>query len=284
MDKKRIMIVDDSTFSIAFIRNILEEHGYEVVGTAGTLDEVIEVMKTQRPDLVTMDMTLPGTDGFECTRAIRKIDPSVKVIIVSSMMDEEILQEAKKLHISGYVQKPVDEEELITNIERVISVEELYLFLQDYYFPVFKEALMDGMNRMTKVRIEFQNEYCCESEYQSKGISIIIGVIGRFSGRMLIDLSEETAKKIAGKMLRKETVEKEETIAALSEFANIISGNACSILNRKNKVLGLRVAPPSVLYGEHLLISAPSFKTMTAVATSEYGELLMNVGFQRGDE
>ena len=284
MDKKRIMIVDDSTFSIAFIRNILEEHGYEVVGTAGTLDEVIEVMKTQRPDLVTMDMTLPGTDGFECTRAIRKIDPSVKVIIVSSMMDEEILQEAKKLHISGYVQKPVDEEELITNIERVISVEELYLFLQDYYFPVFKEALMDGMNRMTKVRIEFQSEYCCESEYQSKGISIIIGVIGRFSGRMLIDLSEETAKKIAGKMLRKETVEKEETIAALSEFANIISGNACSILNRKNKVLGLRVAPPSVLYGEHLLISAPSFKTMTAVATSEYGELLMNVGFQRGDE
>lgn len=284
MDKKRIMIVDDSTFSIAFIRNILEEHGYEVVGTAGTLDEVIEVMKTQRPDLVTMDMTLPGTDGFECTRAIRKIDPSVKVIIVSSMMDEEILHEAKKLHISGYVQKPVDEEELITNIERVISVEELYLFLQDYYFPVFKEALMDGMNRMTKVRIEFQSEYCCESEYQSKGISIIIGVIGRFSGRMLIDLSEETAKKIAGKMLRKETVEKEETIAALSEFANIISGNACSILNRKNKVLGLRVAPPSVLYGEHLLISAPSFKTMTAVATSEYGELLMNVGFQRGDE
>lgn len=284
MEKKRIMIVDDSSFSIAFIRDIIEKNGYEVVGTAGTLEEVIEVTRKTKPDLVTMDMTLPGTDGFECTKVIHQIDSSIKVIVVSSMMDEELLHEAKKLHISGYVQKPVDEVELVTNIERILAVNELYLFLQDHFFAVFKESLLDGMNRMTKVLIEYTDEYCCKNEFQSSGISIIIGIIGKFSGRMLIDLSEDTAKKIAEKMLRKEGLERDEIIGALSEFANIVSGNACSVLNRKNKYLGLRVAPPSVLYGEHLLVSAPGFQTMTALATSDNGKLLINVGFQRGDE
>lgn len=284
MEKKRIMIVDDSSFSIAYIRGILEENGYEIVGTAGTLEEVKEIASRERPDLVTMDMTLIGTDGLECTKAIRDIDQSIKVLVVSSMMDEEIVNQANKLNICGYIQKPVDADELITNIQRVLAVDELYAFLQNEYFPVFKESLLDGMNRMTKVLIDYKDEYCCDREYKSKGISIIIGMIGKFSGRMLIDLSEETAKQIAEKMLRKEDLKRDEIIAALSEFANIISGNACSILNRKNKALGLRVAPPSVLYGEHLLVSAPEFKTMAAVSRSEFGDILINVGFQRGNE
>lgn len=284
MEKKKIMIVDDSSFSIALIRDILEENGYEVVGTAGTLDEVIEVTKNQRLNLVTMDMTLLGTDGFECTKAIHKIDPSIKVIVVSSMMDEEILYEAKKLHIAGYIQKPVDAEELIRNIERVLAVDELFAFLQENYFPVFKEALMDGMNRMTKTILQYQDEYRCDKEFQSKGYSIIIAMIGKFSGRLLLDLAEETAENIAKKMLRKDFVERDQIIAAMSEFTNIISGNACSILNRQNKSLGLRVTPPSVLYGEHLLVSVPNYETMTANASSECGAIMLNVGFQRGDE
>lgn len=284
MASKRIMIVDDSSFSIAYIRGILEENGYEVVGTAGTLEEVKEVTTREKPALVTMDMTLLGTDGLECTQAIREIDPTIKVIVVSSMMDDEIVNAANKLNVCGYIQKPVDADELITNVERVLAVEDLYDFLQEEYFSIFKESLLDGMNRMTKVLLEFKDEYCCDKEYQSRGISIIIGMIGKFSGRMLIDLSEETAKLIAEKMLRKEDVKRDEIIGALSEFANIISGNACSILNRRNKSLGLRVAPPSVLYGDHLLVSAPDFKTMAALSSSEYGEILINVGFQRGKE
>jgi len=284
MASKRIMIVDDSSFSIAYIRGILEENGYEVVGTAGTLEEVKEVTTREKPALVTMDMTLLGTDGLECTQAIREIDPTIKVIVVSSMMDDEIVNAANKLNVCGYIQKPVDADELITNVERVLAVEDLYDFLQEEYFSIFKESLLDGMNRMTKVLLEFKDEYCCDKEYQSRGISIIIGMIGKFSGRMLIDLSEETAKLIAEKMLRKEDVKRDEIIGALSEFANIISGNACSILNRKSKSLGLRVAPPSVLYGDHLLVSAPDFKTMAALSSSEYGDILINVGFQRGKE
>lgn len=284
MDKIRIVIVDDSPFSIAFLRDILEEKGCEVVGEASTLEEVKEVVKEKQPNLVTMDMTLPGTDGLECTRAIHEIDKNIKVIVVSSMMDEEIVNEAKLNHVSAYVQKPVDPEEIITVIHRVMASDELFSQLEMEAFPVFKEAMLDGMNRMTKTLITYKEEFTSNKEYESRGLTIIIGIIGKFAGRMLIDLSKETANNIALSLLRREPKNKDEVIAAISEFANIISGNACSLLNRKNKAFGLRVAPPSVLYGDSVFVSAPNFKTTTAIADTNFGELLLNTGFTRGDE
>ena len=280
----RIVIVDDSTFSIAFIRNILEGNGFDVVGDAGTLGEVKAVVKDKKPTLVTMDMTLPGTDGLECTRAIHEIDENIKVIVISSMMDEEIVNEAKKNKVSAYLQKPIDADELITAINRVMASDELYQSLEDEYFVVFKEALMDGMNKMTKTLLTFKNEYSSAEKHESAGMTIIIGIIGKFAGRMLIDLSKETANNIANAVFRRDPKNNDEMMAALGEFANIIAGNACSILNRKNKAFGLRLAPPSILSGESIFISAPTFETTTVTAETKFGEILLNVGFKKGEE
>lgn len=280
----RIVIVDDSAFSIAFIRNILDSNGFEVVGDAGSLDEVKEVIKDKKPTLVTMDMTLPGTDGLECTRAIHEIDENIKVIVISSMMDDEIVNEAKKNKVSAYLQKPIDADELVTTINRVMSSDELYEFLEDEYAAVFKEALMDGLNKMTKTLLTYKSEYSTNDQHESAGMTIIIGIIGKFSGRMLIDLSKETANNIAAAIFKREPKSNDELMAALGEFSNIIAGNACSILNRKNKALGLRLAPPSILTGDSVLISAPTFKTTSAIAETSFGELLLNVGFKMGVE
>lgn len=280
----RIVIVDDSAFSIAFIRNILDNNGFEVVGDAGSLEEVKEVIKDKKPTLVTMDMTLPGTDGLECTRAIHEIDENIKVIVISSMMDDEIVNEAKKNKVSAYLQKPIDADELVTTINRVMASDELYQFLEDEYVAVFKEALMDGLNKMTKTLLTYKSEYSTNEQHESAGMTIIIGIIGKFSGRMLIDLSKETANNIAAAIFKRETKSNDELMAALGEFSNIIAGNACSILNRKNKALGLRLAPPSILSGDSVLISAPTFKTTSAIAETSFGELLLNVGFKRGAE
>ena len=284
MDKIRIVIVDDSPFSIAILRGILEDKGYEVVGEAGTLEEVKEVIKDKRPALVTMDMTLPGTDGFECTRAVHEIDPNIKVIVVSSMMDEEIVNEAKVNKVSAYIQKPIDPDELIAAINGVMGSEELYKLLETDSFPVFKESLLDGVNKMTKTLLTFKEEYSADKEYISNGMTVIVGIIGKFAGRMLIDLSKETADNMAAALLRRAPKSNDEMIGAIAEFANIISGNACSVLNRKDRSLGLRVAPPSILHGDNVHISAPTFKTNTAIAESNFGDLLINVGFTRGEE
>lgn len=284
MEKMRIVIVDDSSFSIAFIRNILESNDFEVVGEAGTLEEVQKVVEETKPALVTMDMTLPGTDGLECTRAIHRIDKNIKVIVVSSMMDDEIVAEAKRNNVSAYVQKPVDADELVTAIRRIMASDELYAFLKNEYFEVFKEGLLDGVNRMTKTLLTYGEINSESREFASAGMTVIIGIIGKFSGRMLIDMSKDTANNLAKALLRREPKDNQEMIAALAEFANIISGNACSILNKKSKALGLRVAPPSILHGDEVHISSPDFKTTSVMADSDFGSILLNVGFKRGDE
>ena len=280
----RVVVVDDSSFSIAFIREILEQNGFEVVGEAGTLEEVKKVVLEKRPSLVTMDMTLPGTDGLECTRAIHDIDRSIRVIVVSSMKDDEIVKAAKDNRVSAYIQKPVDSEELITAVNRIMATDELYQFLGHEYSAVFKEALMDGINKMTKTLLTYKDEYLCNDEYRSKGLAILIGIIGEFCGRMIIDLSKETAQNLASAMLKRSPKNTDEMMGVLGEFANIVSGNACSVLNRKNKALGLRIAPPSILHGDEILISAPDFDTTTAIGENCFGELLLNIGFQRGDD
>ncbi|MBP8639504.1 MAG: response regulator [Oscillospiraceae bacterium] len=284
MEKTRIVIVDDSAFSVTFIRNILESNGYEVVGDAGTLEDVKAVVKDKKPNLVTMDMTLPGTDGLECTRAIHEIDENIHVIVISSMMDDEIVNEAKKNKVSAYIQKPIDSDELITTIKKVMSSDELYQFLDEEYPAVFREALMDGVNKMTKTLLTYKQEYSSEQQHESAGMTIIIGIIGRFSGRMIIDLSKETAANLATAIFKRQAASNDEVMAALGEFGNIIAGNACSILNRKNKGLGLRLAPPSILSGDSVHISAPAFKTTTAIAETNFGQLLLNVGFKWGSE
>jgi len=281
MEKHRVVVVDDSPFSISVISDILVENGFEVVGTADSLESVREVVKDKKPSLVTMDMTLPGTDGLECTRAIHEIDKDIKVIVVSSMMDDEIVIDAKKNKVSAYVQKPIDADELITAIERIMSAEELCKFLQNEYFTVFKESLKDGLNRMTKALLTYEEEYTCDKEYELNGIAIIVGIIGEFSGDMMISLSKEAAEILAVSILKRELKSKDEVTAILSEFANIVSGNACSVLNRKNRALGLRVAPPTILGGKDMLITPPRFVTQTAIGSSVFGKILINVGFEK---
>ncbi|SHI83124.1 Chemotaxis phosphatase CheX [Clostridium cavendishii DSM 21758] len=284
MKNLRIVIVDDSPFSISILKDILLDNEFDVVGEAGSLDETIAVVTETKPDLVTMDMTLPGTDGLECTRAIHEIDENIKVIIVSSMMDEEIIQKAKRAKVAGYVQKPVDADELVTAIKRVTAGNELFNELKDTYFTVFKEAISDAINRFVKASTAFGEDIKDNEIEASRGISVVMGIIGKYSGSVILDTSYETAESLAERILKRKVKNREEVLAALGEFTNIIAGNACSILNRKNKILGLRVAPPTIFHGSSINICKTISESTAAVANIEFGEIYLNVGFKRGDD
>ena len=283
MKEVKVVIVDDSLFSIAIIKDILTDNGFTVVGEAGSLEEVKQVVGELRPDVVTMDMTIPGTDGLECTRAIHDIDPNIKVIVVSSMMDDEIIRKAKKNNVSGYIQKPADAEELTLCINRIMASEELYKELESLYYSVFKEAFIDNLNRMLKIVAEFDAKDTANEELTSRGISVVMGIIGKYSGRLIFDMSYETAEKISAAVLKRDVKSKQEVLNVMGEFTNIVAGNACSVVNRKNKLFGLRVAPPTIFHGEAINISKAELDTTTAtVAHTSYGEIYMNIGFKRG--
>jgi len=284
MKEVKVLIVDDSPFQIALLRDTLTESGFDVVGEAKCLEEVIEEVTKVRPDLVTMDMTLPGTDGFECTRAIHKIDKDIKVIVVSSMMDDELVRKAKKTHICGYIQKPVDSEELTLLINRVMADEELYLELEGLYSNVFKEAMLNLFNRLTKTVPEITDESNDDLAIHSEGISIVMGIIGKYSGRLILDMSFETAKNLGTVLLKREPENEEEVLNVMSEIANMFAGNACSMINKKNKLFGLRVAPPTTFHGESINISKAELEnTYSANVKTQFGVLAMNIGFKRGD-
>lgn len=284
MLNKKIMVVDDSPFQISMLRDLLEDSGYDVVAEASNLQEVVENTKKFKPDLVTMDMTMPGTDGFQCTQAIKDIDQSIKVIIVSSMMDDELIKKAKNLKISGYIQKPVDEDELNLLLERIFADENLYDELKLSYGDVFKEAFMNIITRLTKAtplleREEYKNEIS-----KTVGIAGIIGITGKYSGRLIVDMSEETANNIAEKILKKKIESEEECINLMSEIINMYAGNACSMLNRREKLYGFRVAPPSVLQGNSINIAKSEIEdNLFMEFTTEYGNIRVNIGFKRSD-
>lgn len=282
MGKIRIVTVDDSPFSISLLYDMLTESGFEVVGDAGSLEETIEVVGKLRPDVVTMDMTMPGTDGFECTRAIHAIDPNINVIIVSSMMDDEIVRKAKKTHVSGYIQKPADKEELSLLINRIMADEELYKELEEMYYDVFKEGFMNAFNRMTKTIPEFGEKSTSNTEHVSKGISIAMGIIGKYSGRLLFDMSYDTADKLSNKVLKRAPKNSQEMLGVIGELCNIIAGNACSVVNKKNKLFGLRVAPPTIFHGDSINISKAELESISSADfVTEYGDIYMSIGFQR---
>ena len=284
MKDVNILIVDDSPFQIAMLRDTLTENGFNVVGEAQSLEEVISEVNSKKPSLVTMDMTIPGTDGFECTKAIHNIDNNIKVIIVSSMMDDELVKKAKKLHVSGYIQKPVDAEELTLIINRVMADEELYLELEGIYSDVFKEAILNIFNKVTKTIPEIADESNIDASIHSEGISVVMGITGKYSGKVIFDMSFDTAKNISEVLLKREAKSKEEILNVMSEITNMFAGNACSMLNKKNKVFGLRVAPPTILHGESINISKADLdNNYNANVKTQYGDLTINIGFSRGD-
>jgi len=278
----KIMIVDDSPFSRTLIAETLTDGGYEVVGEADSLEAALETYAATKPDIVTMDIAMPENDGFEVSRALLRQDPKAKIILSSSMKDEETEMEAKRIGVCGYVQKPVEAETLYEVIRKVLSPDTLFQELMTRGLETFKEALAQNLTRMAKTPVSYIDDAEIEDPYKSKGVTTVIGIIGQYTGTMIMDLSSDVANKIAESILRRPPKNDEEVLAMVAELANIIGGIACSMLNKKEKALGLRVSPPSIFHGNSAELVSPSVKIQKSLAETEYGEIFLGVGFKKG--
>jgi len=117
----RILIVDDSRTTRRILRQILEDKGYEVVGEAVNGEDGIAKYKELKPDLTTMDITMPGLDGVEALRQIKEYDPDAKVIMVSAAGQKHKVLEAMKAGAVEFLTKPFEEEEIVERIESVFK-------------------------------------------------------------------------------------------------------------------------------------------------------------------
>lgn len=113
---KRIMIVDDAIFMRMKLKDILEKNGYEVVAEAQNGADAIEKYKAERPDIVTMDITMPEMDGIEALRGIKRIDGSARVIMCSAMGQQAMVMEAIQAGALDFIVKPFETDRVIDSI------------------------------------------------------------------------------------------------------------------------------------------------------------------------
>lgn len=118
---KRVLIVDDAAFMRMMIKNILTKHGYEVVGEAANGKEAVKLYKQLKPDVVTMDITMPEMDGIEGVKAIRAIDPNAKIIMISAMGQQAMVMEAIQAGAKDFIVKPFQQERVLQALERVLA-------------------------------------------------------------------------------------------------------------------------------------------------------------------
>lgn len=114
-----VLIVDDSILTVKKLQSLLEAQGHKVVETAGTGAQALEAYRVYRPDLVTMDITMPDMDGVEATRRIVAEFPNAVVIMVTSHGQERMVIDALDAGARGYVLKPIRPEKLYEMIAKV---------------------------------------------------------------------------------------------------------------------------------------------------------------------
>lgn len=116
-----ILICDDAAFMRMMLKEILVKGGYEVVGEAANGAEGIEKYNSLKPDLVTMDITMPDMDGISALKAIRSGDPGARVIMCSAMGQQAMVVESIQAGAKDFIVKPFQKERVIEAIQKALA-------------------------------------------------------------------------------------------------------------------------------------------------------------------
>jgi two-component system, NarL family, response regulator DevR len=120
MAKQRILLVDDHEVVRLGLKSLLERHPqFDVVGEASSAREALEIVNNSHPDVVVMDIRLPGTSGIEACEEITRRYPEIKVIMLTSYAEDEMLFSAIRAGASGYILKQIGGEDLVRALEAV---------------------------------------------------------------------------------------------------------------------------------------------------------------------
>lgn len=119
--QKSVLIVDDIPFVRKTLKQILLNLGYRIAGEAENGDEAVKLFHETKPDLVTMDLVMPIMNGVEATRRIVHSNPTAKIVILSAMMQENLITEAIIAGAKDYIMKPFQTDEVSRILNHVLQ-------------------------------------------------------------------------------------------------------------------------------------------------------------------
>ena len=124
MNKKtdtKVIIVDDSDFSRSIIRKILTEEGFQIIGEANSAENAMLLLRDKTPDIIITDIVMPEITVIELTHTLNKKFPEISIIVVSSLSQEHIVLEAISAGASDFIAKPIEKQQLIDSLEKIIN-------------------------------------------------------------------------------------------------------------------------------------------------------------------
>ncbi len=117
----RILLVDDSAFVVKQLQQIFVSENYKVVGTAENGEEGVLMYKEHKPDLVTLDITMPKMDGITALTKIMEFDKEAKVVMVSALGKEDMVKKALLAGAKNYITKPLDRKKVLERVKMVLD-------------------------------------------------------------------------------------------------------------------------------------------------------------------
>lgn len=118
---KKIMVVDDSRIAQLQLQEVLAGTDYEVIACCQNGEDALEQYDKVRPDLVTMDIVMPGMDGLDAARLLMQSHPDAKVLMISSLAYDDTIDEANKIGAKGFVYKPFQQDEILKALDQAFD-------------------------------------------------------------------------------------------------------------------------------------------------------------------
>ena len=119
--KKRLLIVDDSSIMRRTIEKNLEDYELTIIGQASNGIEALEMVEREKPDVITLDITMPEMNGIECLEGIMKIHPEAKVMIITALSDKLTGLLALDKGARGFLYKPVNADDLARAFDKLLK-------------------------------------------------------------------------------------------------------------------------------------------------------------------
>lgn len=116
---KTVLVVDDAVFMRTTIKRMLEDQSFNVIGEASNGAEAVEMYRKLLPDVVTMDVTMPGMTGIEAVEAIISEDPNAKIVMVTALGQQKLIVDAIEKGAKDFVTKPFNPEQIIQVLTNV---------------------------------------------------------------------------------------------------------------------------------------------------------------------
>ncbi|MBC8552323.1 MAG: response regulator [Candidatus Brocadiales bacterium] len=118
---KKVLIVDDASVVRLLIKKVLQQGDFDIVGEAVNGIDALAKYKELKPDIVTMDITMPEVDGIQATKDIIAFDADAKIVMLSGIDQKEMLWQAIKAGAASYIVKPFENDRILSTLNEVIN-------------------------------------------------------------------------------------------------------------------------------------------------------------------